>query len=179
MGGGCSGKAAAPCPVCVDSGQDGVDAHVRRWNWEFRCEAPPDATPRPGARTSSRRRIGSSSRSLQQSGTRALPVPSTALHQPAQQAYLQVSIVDIGAVCNHIRFCALLLFWCMFLYTKRPLLFHTAWSIPNILSYYFTISSSLHEKQVKMNALRLPRRRADMWCRNKGAALMLWNINSV
>jgi len=114
------GNAAAPYPVCVDSGQDGADTHVRQRIWESRREAPPDVTPSADARYSPIRRPGAASRSLQQPGTCALPVPSTSLHEPAQQAHLQVSTEDSGTVCQLLPLC------CLFLYTTRRNQAHSA-----------------------------------------------------
>jgi hypothetical protein len=93
--GKCFGKAGAPYPFCVDSGQVGADTYVRRRNWESRCEAPPDATSTAGARRSPRRRDGSASRSLQQPGAHTLPLPPTAIHEHTQQTYFQVSTLDV------------------------------------------------------------------------------------
>jgi hypothetical protein len=98
----CFGYAAPPYPVCVDSGQTGADAHVRKWNWESGREAARPVTAAAaaaGTRDSPRWWFGNASRPLRQFGACTLPVPSTPLHELAEQAHLQVSTRDSGAVC--------------------------------------------------------------------------------
>jgi hypothetical protein len=133
--GGCFGKAAASCPFCVDSGQLGADAHVRRRNWESRRQAPPNATSTAGAWRSPRRRDGSARRSLPQSGAHPLPVPPTAIHEHTQQTHFQVSTLDNRAVCHGTRLCALLSLSlspsCLLLYIKE-------YSIALCISCYVT-----------------------------------------